>query len=139
MIKLSLNLKKTHFILFRKRKQKVFLSEELIIDNVRINMVDSTKFLGVYIDQNLLFQKHILYIKGKISRGIGILYKCKPVLNETSLKMLYNAIIYPYFVYCIEVGVILFPHIWILWLKLRSKPSELFPVLRSKPILCLYS
>ena len=80
--KLSLNLKKTHFILFRKQRSKVCLSEELHIDNVKINMVDSTKFLGIFIDQSLTFRKHILYIKGKISRGIGILYKCRPVLNE---------------------------------------------------------
>ena len=66
-------------------------------------MVDNTKFLGVFIDQNLSFHKHIHYIKGKVSRGIGILYKCKPLLNENSLKILYNAIIYPYFTYCIEV------------------------------------
>ena len=101
--KLSLNLKKTHFIIFRKKRQKVLLSEELVINNVNIDMVDNTKFLGVFIDQNLSFHKHIHYIKGKVSRGIGILYKCKPLLNENSLKILYNAIIYPYFTYCIEV------------------------------------
>ena len=42
--KLSLNLKKTHFILFRKQRSKVCLSEELHIDNVKINMVDSTSY-----------------------------------------------------------------------------------------------
>ena len=42
-------------------------------------------------------------MKGKVSRGIGVLYKCKPLLNENAMRMLYNAIIYPYFTYCIEV------------------------------------
>ena len=39
----------------------------------------------------------------EISRAIGVLYKCRPVLNENSLRMLYNAMIYPYFTYCVEV------------------------------------
>ena len=101
--KLSLNLSKTHFIIFRRKGAKVCLTEDLTIDKVNINMVDSTKFLGVFMDQNLTFHKHIHYIKGKIARGIGILYKCRPILNENTLKMLYNAIIYPYFTYCVEV------------------------------------
>ena len=101
--KLSLNLSKTHFILFRRKSAKIELNEQLIVDKVKINMVDSTKFLGVHIDQSLTFQKHISYIQGKVSRGIGILFKCKPVLNERLLKTLYNTLIYPYFTYCIEV------------------------------------
>ena len=101
--KLSLNLKKTHFVLFRKKQDRVCLSEDLLVDNVKIDRVDSTKFLGIFIDEHLSFQKHINYIKGKVSRAIGILYKCRPVLNQNTLKMLYNTIIYPYFTYCIEV------------------------------------
>ena len=43
--KLSLNLKKTHFILFRQQQRsKITISEELIIDQVNIEMKDSTKF-----------------------------------------------------------------------------------------------
>ena len=101
--KLSLNLKKTHFVLFRRKQDKVHLSEDLIVDNAKINMVNNTKFLGVFIDEHLSFQKHIKYIKGKVSRATGVLYKCRPVLNENTLKVLYNTIVYPYFTYCIEV------------------------------------
>ena len=49
--KLSLNLKKTHFIVFRKTNAKVHIREKLIIDNVNIEMKSSTKFLGVIIDK----------------------------------------------------------------------------------------
>ena len=101
--KLSLNLSKTHFVLFRRKRNMVRLNEELIIDNVKINKVDNTKFLGVYLDECLTFQKHIGYIKGKVSRGIGVLCKCKSVLNENYLRILYNTILYPYFTYCVEV------------------------------------
>ena len=101
--KLSLNLKKTHFILFHKKRSNVSLSEDLVIDGAKIDRVEKTKFLGVIIDQTLSFQSHINHIKGKISRGIGILYKCRPYINEETMKTLYHSFIYPYFTYCIEV------------------------------------
>lgn len=101
--KLSLNLKKTHFILFRKKRSKVILRKELIINDVPIKMAESTKFLGVMVDQHLAFDKHIKYIKGKVSRGIGILYKATKTLKESTLLTLYYAFVYPYFTYCITV------------------------------------
>ena len=77
--KLSLNLKKTHFIIFRKSRQKLNLENELFIDGIKIEMKTHTKFLGVLIDQHLTFEEHCKFIKGKIARGIGILYKGKKI------------------------------------------------------------
>ena len=51
--------------------------EKLIQNKAKIDIKDNTKFLGVIIDKFLSFQQHIQYVKGKIARGIGILYKCK--------------------------------------------------------------
>ena len=51
--RLSLNLNKTHFILFRRKRIKTSLSEDLIINNIKTGMIERTKFLGVIIDQNL--------------------------------------------------------------------------------------
>ena len=101
--KLSLNLKKTHFMVFRKSRRKIELKEDVIIDNVKIDYVTQTKFLGVILDQHLTFESHVQYTKGKIARGIGILYKAKKYLKESSMKTLYYAFIYPYFTYCITV------------------------------------
>ena len=98
--KLSLNLKKTHFMLFRRRRAKFKLDNDLIISNVKIDIVDKTKFLGVVIDPHLTFSQHIQYIKGKIARGVGILNKCKRYLNACTLTTLYYSFIYPYFHYC---------------------------------------
>ena len=87
--KLSLNIKKTHFMIFRRRSSKIILDTELKISGVKIDLVDRTKFLGVIIDNNLTFNPHILYIKGKIARGVGILNKCKRYLNTSTLITLY--------------------------------------------------
>ena len=101
--KLSLNLKKTHFIIFRKARKKVEVSQNIIIDNVIISRTNKTKFLGVIIDELLSFQQHIMYIKGKVARGLGILYKTKKYLHQKTLTQLYNAFIYPHLTYCIPV------------------------------------
>ena len=94
---------KTHFILLRRQRVRISLSTDLIINNVKIDMIERTKFLGFIIDQNLSFQSHINYIKGKVARGIGILYKSKPYFSFETMRILYNAFIYPYFTHCIEV------------------------------------
>ena len=97
--KLSLNLKKTHFIIFHKKRGKITLQNDLIIDDVVINRTNHTRFLGVMVDQHLTFESHVKYIKGKISRGIGILDKAKRILKASSLLTLYYAFIHPYFTY----------------------------------------
>ena len=65
------------------------------------DFVTQTKFLGVILDQHLTFESHMQYTKGKVARGIGILYKAKKYLKESSMKTLYYAFIYPYLTYCI--------------------------------------
>ena len=90
-------------MIFRKRRQKINITQDLKINDVVIDQIDKTKFLGVVIDPFLSFSEHIKYVKGKISRGLGILYRGKRVLNQKTMLTLYNVFIYPYFMYCIEV------------------------------------
>ena len=58
--KLSLNLNKTIYIIFRStNKQISSTTMDINIDNVIIPRVVSTKFLGVYVDQHLKWNIHI--------------------------------------------------------------------------------
>ena len=72
--KLSLNVKKTHFIVFSKQK-KCDKSIKLVIDDETIDEVKNTKFLGVIIDKKLTWKDHINYVAGKVSRAIGMIVK----------------------------------------------------------------
>ena len=101
--KLSLNLKKTHYVVFRRKRTKLAVEKDLMVNNVKIDMTNKTKFLGVVIDEYLSFEYHVKHIKGKVARGLGILYKSKRLLNKDSLVQLYNSFIYPYINYCICV------------------------------------
>jgi len=68
--KLSLNLNKTNYIVFRSINKHISTStQEVNIENVIIPRVESTKFLGVHIDQHL---KWNIQISKKISKNIGI-------------------------------------------------------------------
>ena len=43
------------------------------------------------------------YVKSKMSKGIGIMYKARQFWTKKALPMLYHAYIFPYMTYCIEV------------------------------------
>ena len=85
--KLSLNIKKTHYMVFTSKK-KTSDPLNIYIDECCIDKVNCTKFLGVYIDDKLNWKKHISYISGKISRGLGIVLKARRILPLNTLKTL---------------------------------------------------
>ena len=90
--KLSLNVKKTSYMLFGNRH--VNNDIKIRIDMEEIEKVHVTKFLGVYIDYRLDWKGHIHHIINKVSKSISIIYRASQKLNETALLMLYN--IYQY-------------------------------------------
>src|SRR5688572_11698737 len=74
--KLSLNISKTNFIIFRSNNKIIPPSDNVLkIDDIIIPQVTSSKFLGVHIDQHLKWNRptHILEITKKISKNIGII------------------------------------------------------------------
>ena len=101
--KLKLNVKKTHFMIFSSGKRKYEYTKKLYICNSEIEVVKFTKFLGVIIDQNLNWKRHILHVKKKLAKGIGIICKARKYLNYPALRTLYHSFFYPYIDYCIEV------------------------------------
>ena len=100
--KLSLNISKTHYIVFN-RKKNIDSTLKIHIDNQDIEEVLSTKFLGVIIDSKLTWKQHISHISGKIASSIGMIIKAKYYLNKNALLTLYYSFVYPYFTYCNHV------------------------------------
>ena len=75
----------------------------IIIDNTKLIKVDYAKYLGVIIDHRLNWIEHIAYVKNKISKGTGIMYKARQYLSNCTLLNLYYAYIHSYMTYCIEI------------------------------------
>ena len=100
--KLSLNIKKTHYIVFSGGKRPPN-ALDIKIDNQEISRVLKTKFLGVVVDCKLSWKEHIAYITGKIARGIGVISKARRYHNRDSLLSLHYSFIYHYLIYCNHV------------------------------------
>ena len=75
----------------------------LYIDDHKLMQVSKTKFLGVIIDNKLTWEHHIAYVKNKISKCIGLLYRARTKVYTSILKLLYNTIVLPHFTYCIAI------------------------------------
>ena len=88
--KLTLNISKTHFMVFHRAKHKKY---KIIIEinNIPIEQVRHTKFLGVIFDDNLDWSNHISYINTKIAKGIAQ----QTVGKETIAFGLYFASVFP--------------------------------------------
>jgi len=100
--RLTLNLDKTNFILFKSHR-KIGPSDDslrLSINGIPITKVSSTKFLGVHVDQHLTWNEHIRSISDKIAKSIGILTRTAYLLPSCIRLKLYYSLVYPYLTYC---------------------------------------
>jgi hypothetical protein len=59
-----------------------------------IKRVNEVKYLGIYMDEQLNFNRHIEKLRGKISPMVGMLYKLKFYLPSRILKSIYHAFIH---------------------------------------------
>ena len=57
--KMSLNVDKTHFMISTTQSKKVSRNHDVIINEIKISEVTSTKFLGVMIGSNLTWKPQI--------------------------------------------------------------------------------
>ena len=99
--KLTLHPNKTKFILFHPTRKKVNLTDlGITINNTSVSRVQSNKFLGVIIHENLSWKPHIDTICAKTSKVIGVICKSRQYLASETLHTLYNSLFLPYLNYC---------------------------------------
>ena len=101
--KLSLNLKKTNFMLYKPRQKRYHFPMQVCINEQRIEQVKETVFLGVVLDEHLSWKPHISQVARKISKSIGVINRARFFLPKPCLKTLYYCLVYPYLHYCIIV------------------------------------
>ena len=100
--KLSINSKKTHFMVFHRSRIKTS-DINVVMQQNTIDRVNSTKFLGLIIDDKLKWHEHIQHVKHKIARSVGILYKIRHYLNKETLLNMYYTFVFPYLIYGVEI------------------------------------
>ena len=91
---------KTEAILFgTKRKLRKVSSFEVKCDNETIKNVNSVKYLGIQIDEDLAGESIVKEIVKKANTRLKFLYRCKDLLNFESRKTLCTALIQCHFDY----------------------------------------
>ena len=85
--RLSLNTSKSHFQIYSKTCIEDFV---IFINGSRIIRQKQVKYLGIIVEENLKFDKHITNISSTISRNIGVMGRAKPFLSSRELLLLYN-------------------------------------------------
>ena len=90
--KLSINETKTKYIIFFSKHNAPPENFEIYLNDIQLERVGSTKFLGVYIEQTLSWKVHIDSICSRISRITGVLSRLKFQLPGYVLQTMYNSL-----------------------------------------------
>ena len=92
--KLTLNVKESNLLLINLSKNKKLKETiNIFIEHQKLSQKEYAKYLGVYIDCHLSWDKHTEITNSKISKGVGILGKIREFPQEKQLKNLYYAFI----------------------------------------------
>ena len=97
--KLSLNIKKSKFMLISSPQKKTTDPFVILLNGTALEQTDSIKYLGIYIDKNLAWNEHINAVCNKVSKNIGILCKLRHYVDIDTLRSVYFSLIFPYLQY----------------------------------------
>ena len=100
--KLTLNIKKTNFVIFSLAQRKLTYQPKIMIfdneqkKNVALECNEFVKYLRILIDNNLSWKYHIDHIVIKISQTIGLIPKLRHFVPKHTLLNIYRSLIAPY-------------------------------------------
>ena len=89
--KLALNLDKTHCMPFKKKNRH----HEFVIGTESIQVSDSVKYLGIWVDRNLKFGEHAQYLIKKLGKHLGIVSRLRHFVSKNVLFKYYNFYVKP--------------------------------------------
>jgi hypothetical protein len=90
--KIALNIKKTEFVIFRKKRNSAVNFPTVKMDGKKLFPSTVIKYLGVHIDEHLSWNNHINQLTVKLSRANGILAKIRHFVSLDILRSIYFAI-----------------------------------------------
>ena len=107
--KLTLNISKTKYMLFRHKATNVNLEQlnikmnNIVLERIGADLkTKSFKFVGLNIDENLSWEAHINKLKTKLAFSNHLISKVKNIFPRDTLITLYNCLFKPH----IEYGII---------------------------------
>ena len=103
--KLTLNIKKSNFVIFSPVQRKSTYQPKIMIfdneqnKNVALECKEFIKYLGILIDSHLTWKHHIDHIAIKISRTIGLISKIRHFVPKHTLINIYRSLVASYLSY----------------------------------------
>lgn len=88
---LTVNASKTKYLIFSSTDRFSNIGYELNLGNDQIERVNSISYLGLTIQQNLKWNKHVENIHSKLTKFLGMLRRCSFMLPFKERKCLYYA------------------------------------------------
>ena len=131
---LSLNVARAELVIIGSRLQRLNAQCEEIdisIDDWRIRRVDHTKSLGLTINAQLSWSKHVDEICKKASSAIGALKRVRLFIPTDVAVQVYNALILTHFDYCSPVWDCMSGH---LSDKLQKSQNQAAKVITKSPL-----
>ena len=107
--KLTLNDDKTKYMIFSNLSRSAYSDNQnrvVLLNGVKIKRVETHKFLGLIVDQNLSWKPHMLEVLSKIRRNLGVVRKIACFLDRDSLFQLYHSLIMSH----IRYGIVVWHH-----------------------------
>ena len=103
--KIALNVAKTEIILFKTRNKNYDADLKIKLCRKRIHASQYVKYLGVFIDENLNWKKHINEISTKLIKGNAMLSKLRHFVNKDILLSVYSGVFHSHLTYlCLVWG-----------------------------------
>ena len=87
--KIALNVNKTDIVIFRSPRKQITKKMNFRLSGQKIRQKTCIKYLGILIDEHLLFKDHINFLKQKLNRPNCILAKLRHHLPSDILKKVY--------------------------------------------------
>ena len=92
--KLTLNSSKSNVMLINCKSRDKGTFGNIKTEKFEICITSTVKYLGIYIDEVIIFKYHITSIVAKISRGVSILYMIKNFLPTLTLLCVYCSLVH---------------------------------------------
>ena len=97
--RLQLNVGKTKSMLFRNHYYRGNTELKMQVNNVVLEQVNSYKYLGIMLDQNLNFNMHVDYMCNKTRKKLGMLKRVRKYITIDTALLLYKTLVVPLFDY----------------------------------------
>ena len=100
---LQINPEKSAIIVIPSKLNAQTANLSIFYDECPINCFETSKYLGVNLDNKLNFKSHICIIENKVARSVGILSKPRYLFPSSALLLLYYSLIHPHLLFSLPL------------------------------------